>query len=76
MTGIKYTSLNGLNTKAYAWCNKVDNKIYGTTNENPFGRSKEEFLSPLKEDISLTKLIYVKLKRTALSIMLIICTLH
>ncbi len=41
MTGIKYKSLNDINGQALAWCNKVNAKIHGTTNEIPFERLKK-----------------------------------
>lgn len=40
MTGIKYTSLNDLNGQAVNWCNKVNSRVHGTTNEVPFDRLK------------------------------------
>ena len=45
MTGIKYTSLDNLNGQAYAWCNKINSKVHGTTNERPIDRLKDEILS-------------------------------
>lgn len=33
MTGVKYHSLEDLNVQAYAWCQKVNQKVHGTTNE-------------------------------------------
>lgn len=46
MTGIKYKSLNDINGQALAWCNKVNAKVHGTTNEVPFDRLKKEGLNP------------------------------
>ena len=35
MVGIKYKKLEDLNRQAYAWCEKVNNKVHSTTNEIP-----------------------------------------
>lgn len=56
MTGIKYNSLDGLNAQAYAWCNKVNSKVHGTTNERPIDRLKDEMLSPLKREYIIDKI--------------------
>lgn len=56
MTGIKYHSLDELNGQAYAWCNKVNGKIHGTTNERPIERLKDERLSPLKREYIIDKI--------------------
>lgn len=56
MTGIKYTSLDNLNGQAYAWCNKVNSKVHGTTNERPIDRLKDEILSPLKREYIIDKI--------------------
>lgn len=42
--GIRYNSLDDLNGQASAWCNKVNAKAHGTTNEIPFERLKKEGL--------------------------------
>lgn len=56
MTGIKYSSLNDLNAQAYSWCQKVNNKIHGTTNERPVDRLREESLSSLKREYIIDKI--------------------
>lgn len=56
MTGIKYNSLDDLNAQAYAWCNKVNSKVHGTTNERPIDRLKDEMLSPLKREYIIDKI--------------------
>lgn len=56
MIGIKYSSLDDLNGQAYAWCNKVNSKIHGTTNERPIDRLKGENLSPLKREYIIDKI--------------------
>lgn len=56
MIGIKYNSLNDLNGQAIAWCNKVNGKVHGTTNEVPFERLKKEGLNPLKREYIIDKI--------------------
>ena len=56
MTGIKYASLDDLNGQAYAWCNKVNSKVHGTTNDRPIDRLKDEMLSPLKREYIIDKI--------------------
>ena len=56
MTGIKYSSLNDLNSQALAWSNKVNGKVHGTTNEIPFERLKKEPLLPLKREYIIDKI--------------------
>ncbi len=56
MIGIKYTSLEDLNAKALIWCNKVNSKVYGTTNEIPFERLPKEKLKPLKREYIIDKI--------------------
>ena len=56
MTGIKYNSLDDLNAQAYAWCNKVNSKVHGTTNKRPIDRLKDEMLSPLKREYIIDKI--------------------
>jgi transposase len=56
MVGIRYESLNDLNGQALAWCNKVNGKVHGTTNEIPFERLKKEKLSPLVREYIIDKL--------------------
>ena len=47
MVGIKYHSLRDLNHQAYQWCDKVNTKIHGTTNERPIDRLAKENLQPM-----------------------------
>jgi len=56
MTGIKYDSLNDLNGQALAWCNKVNGKLHGTTNEIPFHRLNEEELNPILREYIIDKI--------------------
>ncbi len=56
MTGIKYTSLEDLNAKALIWCNKVNSKVHGITNEIPFERLPKEKLKPLKREYIIDKI--------------------
>lgn len=56
MTGIKYKSLNDINGQALAWCNKVNAKVHGTTNEIPFERLKKEGLNPLSREYIIDKI--------------------
>ena len=56
MVGIRYESLAELNGQAIAWCNKVNGKVHGTTNEIPFERLKKEKLSPLVREYIIDKI--------------------
>lgn len=56
VTGIKYKSLNDINGQALAWCNKVNAKVHGTTNEIPFERLKKEGLNPLSREYIIDKI--------------------
>lgn len=56
MVGIKYNSLADLNSQAHAWCNKINAKIHGTTNERPIDRLPEENLLPLKREYIIDKI--------------------
>lgn len=56
MIGIKYNSLADLNSQAHAWCNKINAKIHGTTNERPIDRLSEENLLPLKREYIIDKM--------------------
>lgn len=56
MVGIRYNSLADLNSQAYAWCNKINAKIHGTTNERPIDRLSEENLLPLKREYIIDKI--------------------
>ena len=55
MVGIHYENLADLNGQALAWCNKVNGKIHGTTNEIPFERLKKENLNPLVREYIIDK---------------------
>lgn len=48
MIGIKYKNLDDLNRKAFQWCEKVNSKIHGTTNEIPKVRLLEEHLNKVE----------------------------
>ena len=56
MIGIRYNSLADLNSQAHAWCNKINAKIHGTTNERPIDRLPEENLLPLKREYIIDKI--------------------
>ena len=56
MIGIKYNSLDNLNGQALAWCNKVNGKVHGTTNEIPFERLKKEGLNVLSREYIIDKI--------------------
>lgn len=56
MVGIRYNSLENLNSQAHAWCNKINAKIHGTTNERPIDRLSEEKLLPLKREYIIDKI--------------------
>ena len=56
MVGIRYNSLDDLNGQASAWCNKVNAKAHGTTNEIPFERLKKEGLNPLSREYIIDKI--------------------
>lgn len=56
MVGIQYNSLADLNSQAHAWCNKVNAKVHGTTNERPIDRLAEEHLLPLKREYIIDKI--------------------
>ena len=45
-----------LNSQAHAWCNKINAKIHGTTNERPIDRLSEENLLPLKREYIIDKM--------------------
>jgi hypothetical protein len=55
MTGIEYTSLEDLNMQAHKWCEKVNNKVHGTTNELPKRRLSRENLSPLLREYMIDR---------------------
>lgn len=56
MVGIRYNSLADLNSQAHAWCNKINAKIHGTTNERPIDRLSAENLLPLKREYIIDKI--------------------
>ncbi len=56
MIGIRYTTLDDLNVQAYAWCQKVNAKVHGTTNMRPIDRLQEESLLPLKREYIIDKI--------------------
>ena len=66
MVGIKYNSLSDLNSQAHAWCNKINVKIHGTTNERPIDRLPEENLLPLKREYILDKMNLRKVEKDCL----------
>lgn len=56
MVGIRYHSLADLNSQAHAWCNKINARIHGTTNERPIDRLPEEKLLPLKREYIIDRI--------------------
>lgn len=56
MVGVKYHSLEDLNSQAHAWCNKINAKVHGTTNERPIDRLPTENLQPLKREYIIDKI--------------------
>jgi len=56
MVGIRYHSLADLNSQAHAWCNKINARIHGTTNERPIDRLPEENLLPLRREYIVDKI--------------------
>lgn len=56
MLGIRYHSLADLNSQAHAWCNKINAKIHGTTNERPIDRLADEKLLPLKREYIIDRI--------------------
>ena len=44
--GTHFSSLSELNHLAYAWCNKVNQRVHGTTHVSPIDRLEEEHLLP------------------------------
>ena len=56
MAGIRYNSLADLNSQAHAWCNKINARIHGTTNERPIDRLPEENLLPLRREYIVDKI--------------------
>lgn len=68
MTGIKYKSLNDINGQALAWCNNVNAKIHGTTNEVPFDRLKKEELNSLSREYIIDKINLRRVQKDCLII--------
>lgn len=66
MTGIKYDSLSDLNSQAVLWCNKVNTKTHGTTNEIPFDRLSKKKLQPLKREYIIDKINLRKVEKDCL----------
>ncbi len=56
MVGVTYNSLENLNSQAHAWCNKINAKVHGTTNERPIDRLPDEHLMPLKREYIIDKI--------------------
>ena len=56
IVGIRYHSLADLNSQAHAWCNKINAKIHGTTNERPIDRLADEKLLPLKREYIIDRI--------------------
>ena len=56
MVGVKYHSLGDLNSQAHAWCNKINARVHGTTNERPVDRLPDENLLPLKREYIIDKI--------------------
>ena len=56
MVGVTYNSLENLNSQAHAWCNKINAKVHGTTNERPIDRLPVENLMPLKREYIMDKI--------------------
>jgi transposase len=56
MVGIKYNSLDDLNSQAIAWCNKVNGKEHSTTGKIPFEQLKKERLNPLMREYIIDKI--------------------
>ena len=45
-----------LNSQAHAWCNKINARIHGTTNERPIDRLADEKLLPLKREYIIDRI--------------------
>lgn len=60
MVGIKYDSLRDLNNQAYAWCNKANLKVHGTTNKVPLSELKKENLNPLTREYLMERIEFRK----------------
>jgi transposase len=56
MTGIRYSSLDELNGKAHAWCNKVNGIVHATTNGIPFTLLPKENLNPLTREYIIDRM--------------------
>lgn len=66
MTGIKYDSLQDLNSQAHAWCNKVNAKVHGTTNRVPLSELQKENLNPLTREYIMDKIEFRKIGKDCL----------
>lgn len=51
--GLNFKSLIELNQLAINWCEKVNHKVHGTTQERPYERIKKEYLNLLKREYLL-----------------------
>lgn len=69
MVGIRYNSLADLNSQTHAWCNKINTKIHGTTNEWLTDRLNEVNLLPLKRKYIIDKINLRRIKKTVSSTM-------
>lgn len=66
MVGIKYDSLDDLNRQAALWCDKVNNKIHGTTGEIPKELLPKERLSPINREYIIDKINLRKVEKDCL----------
>jgi transposase len=66
MVGIKYDCLDHLNRQAQAWCEKVNGKVHGTTNEIPKERLLKERLSPMTREYIIDKINLRKVEKDCL----------
>ncbi|MCL2110763.1 MAG: IS21 family transposase [Clostridiales bacterium] len=66
MTGIKYGSLDDLNGKALAWCNKVNGNIHATTGAIPTNLLQKENLNPLTREYIIDRMNLRKVQKDCL----------
>ena len=66
MTVIKYNGLDDLNRQANLWCNKVNNKVHGTTNKIPFKELGKENLHELTREYQLNRGSFRKIGKDCL----------
>lgn len=62
--GRKFSSIDNLNDQAIKWCEKVNNKVHGTTNEIPYERLKEENLNKINKIYTIPNKIIRKVEKT------------